>query len=96
MQDTYSTAIFDQIESLTSYQSADGGISILDVTCVVTHKSNSERYILERNARKNWFTMLCKIMHFTLHLHSLVMNNVCSVNTSLIDNDLFHLVSEYC
>ena len=44
---------------------------------------------------KNWFTILCKIMHIMLDFNSEVINIVCSVNTSLIKNDLFHQTSAY-
>ena len=42
---------------------------------------------------KNWFTILCKTMHFTLHFNSQVINSVYYVNALLIDNDLFHIVN---
>ena len=42
---------------------------------------------------KNGFTILCS---FRPYSNSEVKHIVCSVNTSLINNDLFHLMSAYC
>jgi len=39
---------------------------------------------------KNWYTVLWKIMYFKLYFNSQLINTVCSVNASLINNDLFH------
>jgi hypothetical protein len=50
-------------------------------------------YIFSDNVQKvcTFFFVYCI---FTLHIHSKVIN-IVSINTLLINNDLFHLVSAY-
>ena len=45
--------------------------------------------------RQNQFTILYKTIRFTIHFNSEVINIVCPVTISLINNDIFHLVSVY-
>ena len=52
MQATYLTATRDQIASLTSYQSTDGVISVVEGTCAVTQTNDGRLYIFERKISK--------------------------------------------
>ena len=59
--------------------------------------SDLELYTFEHSLKLvHNVVFLCKTNAFMLHFYSQVINIVCSVNTSLINNDLFHLVSVYC